>query len=394
MTERDSMAAPLGLVLSGGGARGAYEVGVLMYLAKEFPGLLERIRIIAGSSVGAVNAAFLAGHGLDPRAVEHLAELWRSLRLDDALAIAPLSALRLLGAAAPLPFWRLGQTRASGLIDASGLWRIVAKQTPWSQIHEHVSSGRLDAVAVAATDIACGETHVFVDAAPHLRINTELAHDEFVFVPTELSFRHVLASASLPLLFPPVEISRRWYMDGGVRHNTPLSPALELGAAGLVVINVQEPERADISAVSDYPEIGQMLGKLLDAMFHDRVHLDLDRLRRINDVVDAIEAVGPDVARRIREELVARNRHPYRKVPYAYVHPERDLGAIAVRELQRREGGHGVTSIRNLTSLFDDGDSASGELSSFLFFDGAFTSKLIDRGMEDAANRRDDLRAL
>ncbi|MCA9662732.1 MAG: patatin-like phospholipase family protein [Myxococcales bacterium] len=384
--------ASIGLILSGGGARGAYEVGVLTYVADALPDLLRRIRVITGSSVGAVNTIFLASRGLTPESTHELARLWRGLTIDDMISLSSMSALKLLGAA-PLRLLRLGlRSPATGLLNAKGLWRKVSSQVRWSRIHTHVRDGRFDAVAVAATDISTGDTHLFVDGSPEVAPAVPQRISEVYAIPTRLSLRHVLASAAIPLLFSPVQLRDRWYMDGGVRHNTPLSPALHLGADALLIVTVGGMRAP--SAFSGFPGIGQIVGKLLDSIFLDRVNFDLDRLKRINDIVEAATSLGDHETARFHDALKTVGRPGYRKVPYAAVHPRGDIGALASEMIRSSGTVSSFSFVRVLSALFEDDAGTSGDAASFLFFDGSYADRLIALGRADAAACHDSLAAL
>jgi len=386
----------IGLVLSGGGARGAYEVGVLLHVARNHPDLLERMTVVTGSSVGAVNAAFLASHGMDPASVERLAQVWRRLELDKLIAVAPLSAIKMIGTA-PLRLLRTGiKSPATGLIDASGLWRLVAKETDWRGIHRHVASGRFDAVAITATDIGRGDTHLFVDANSRLGFTSRRLFSDFEAIPAEIDMRHVLASAAIPFMFPPVKIGTRWYMDGGLRANTPLSPALRLGAHSLFIVNVSGLE-TDFGMLDEYPGVGHVLGKMLDAVFVDRVRYDLDRLDRLNDIVQAVEGLGPEAADQVLSALERLGRPRYRKIPYVSVSPEVDLGQLAAAHVGEAEAQQRATSfsfMRVFDALFENDARTSGDAASFLMFDGQYADKLIARGLADAVAADEELSAL
>jgi len=382
----------IGLILSGGGARGAYEVGVLTYIADALPHLLDRVRVITGSSVGAVNTIFLASHGMTPESTHELARLWRGLTIDEMLSVSSMSALKLLGSA-PLRLLNIGlSSPATGLLNAKGLWRRVSSQIRWSKIHNNVTSGRFDAIAVAATDISTGGTHLFVDAAERLALRSPRRLSEVHAIPTRLSLRHVLASAAIPLLFSPVQLGDRWYMDGGVRHNTPLSPALHLGAQSLLIITVGGVRAP--SGFSGFPGVGQIVGKLLDSIFLDRVAFDLDRLSRINDIVEAATSLGEDETARFHEALHTVGRPGYRKVPYAAVRPRADLGALASEMIRTSDTVSTFSFLRVLSALFEDDRGTSGDAASFLLFDGGFADRLIALGRADAAAEHERLASL
>lgn len=373
------MGQKVGLVLSGGGARGAYEVGALRYVAEHHPALLDRVRIITGASVGAVNGVFLASHGLSRDSIAALAELWRSLDLDDVLSLAHGSLFRMVGAAS-LRLIRQGtKSPATGLLNASALFRLIHRHVDWDALHDSVERGRFEFVAIAATDIATGLTHLFVESTnkePRPMRDIEV-------VPTRLELRHVAASAAIPLLFPPVPIAGRWYLDGGLRHNTPLTPALRLGASSLLIVSVDHPRAPLELASREFPGIGQVVGKLLDSMFLDRMAYDLDRLERINDMVEIFERSGAS-GEALRAELLVRGRRPYRVTPFAAIRPRQDLGRLANEVLLENPGLPG--SFRRVVSqLFGNDQHSSADAASFLLFDRNYAEKLLQAGYEDAA---------
>lgn len=376
----------IGLVLSGGGARGAYEAGVLLHVAEKRPELLERIRVVTGTSVGAVNAAFLASHGLTVDSVRALAGLWRGLQVDSLLQIDQRGMTRMISAGGRRVLGRPTSSPVIGVFDVAGISRLVTEEIDWHGLRSVVRSGRLSAVGIAATDVGTGRTHFFVDHSDAIEPRWPRGEDAPVPIRVHLGPAHVLASAAIPLLFPPIQIGDRWYVDGGIRYNTPLAPALGLGADALFIVSVRgSTDVPEPPAGEQFPGIGQVVGKLLDSVFLDRVVYDLDRLARINDMVSAIETLGPDALARVREELRRVGRPSYRYVPSVHVRPQSDLGALASSHLQRASLGAGRLSLaRVLAALFQDDRGTSGDAASFLFFDGGYAEALIEAGRRDA----------
>ena len=372
------MKQKIGLVLSGGGARGAYEVGVLSYIADHYPEILDRVKIITGASVGAVNGVFLASRGLDRDSVRALADLWRQLDLDDVLSMAHSSLFRLVGAASLRLFREGTKSPATGLLNANPLFKLIHKNVDWDGLRQNVDRGRFEFVAIAATDIATGLTHLFVessDKGAHPMRDIEVR-------PTLLELRHVAASAAIPLLFPPVPIDGRWYLDGGLRHNTPLTPALRLGASSLLIVSVDHPRAPLELESSAFPGIGQVVGKLLDSMFLDRMAYDLDRLERINDMLALFEQNGGD-AEALRSGLRSRGRRPYRHTPFVAIRPSQDLGQEANAVMLASPGRPGSFR-RVLSQLFGNDQHSSADAASFLLFDAVYAEKLMAIGYEDA----------
>ncbi len=385
----------VGLVLSGGGARGAYEAGVLSYIADEMPDLLARITVVTGTSVGAVNAAFLVGGGLTPASVRELCDLWRALEIDrmigfDSRATARIlqaGALRLVGRDVPSP--------VTGLLSVDGITRLVSSKVDWRGIRRTLVKGRVRALAVAATDIASGATQLFVAHGKHVVPNWSSHDASLVQERVTMRAHHVLASAAIPILFPAVRVGERWFMDGGVRYNTPLSPALSLGADALLILAVRAAvDVARPAPLHEFPGFGQVVGKLLDSVFLDRVAFDLDRLTRINDMLESIDLLGPAAVERLRVELARRGRRSYRVIPIATVRPNRDLGALAADYLTRAAKSSRLSFARVLKMLFLDDSGTTGDAASFLLFDGAYADALIETGRADARAARETLETL
>ncbi len=377
----------LALVLSGGGARGAYEAGVLDFLGEAFPELLAQVRIVTGTSVGAVNGTYLASRGLDRSATRGLVDVWRDLEIDRVIGVSSLDALKFLGAAPLRLLTRSVRSPATGVLDGSGLWKLVTRRVDWEGLQKNLANGRLDAIAVLGTDLASGRTHAFTQTAdPRVELPSS---GELDFVRVRLARPHVLASAAIPILFPPIRYGGRWYIDGGVRNNTPFSPALRLGARALFVVDVHGVS-SEVAPTADFPGIGQVVGKLLDSIFLDRVDFDLDRLRRINDFVLAAEDAGTLDA--VLASMAARNRPSYRFVPHVVVKPTVDLGAMAAEHVRDAPGR--FTFVRVLDALFQDDAKSSGDAASFLYFDGSFARSLIAAGRRDAENMADEFAAL
>lgn len=387
--------AKIGLVLSGGGARGAYEVGVLLHVAEHLPKLLSRIRVLTGTSAGAVNAAFLAAKALTPTSVHELAALWRSLVLDELVAFDRAGMRELLRAGGLRLLGRAAKSPAVGVLSVEGITKVVHHHGDWRGLRQVVRSGRLSAVAFAATDIATGKTTLFVDHADDLVPRWSRGIDAPNPIRTALGPSHVLASAAIPMLFPPVKVGSRWYMDGGLRNNTPLGPALCLGADALFIISVRAAAEVQKAAPDGvFPGFGQIVGKVLDSVFLDRVTFDLDRLTRINDIVESIDEMGPGALDRARDLWLARSRPSYRVIPYAHVRPGRDLGALAAEALGRLAQASRLSFARVLRALFQDDEGTTGDAASFLLFDGGYAEELIRAGRADAAAAHKELEAL
>ena len=395
----------VGLVLSGGGARGAYEAGVLRYICEELPratGVRPWFDVVCGTSVGALNACFVAATAdvLD-RSVATLWQRWLDLRADSLLKVRPLEVLRfarsMIGGP-PMPISDDGSgIRRGGLIDTSELERFVLESVPWARIESVIDSRTLHAASVSATHVASGKTVVFVDTAAAL---PPWSRDPYVrAVRTRITPFHALASAAIPMLFPPMAIDGEWYVDGGLRQNTPLSPALRLGADRVLLVSLRyrapEGVAPTLAPVTAVPSPFFLAGKALNALLIDRVDYDLDRLRQMNAIVDAgCDVAGGDFLAKINQRIALADGTPLRHVRDLLVRPSVDLGAEASKYAQ--SAGFAATSgltARIFRSLAERDAGGDSDLLSYLLFDGGFGRILLDLGFEDARARRDELAA-
>jgi NTE family protein len=384
------------IVLPGGGARGAYEVGALSVLLPVLEARGERPTILCGTSVGAINATALGATADQPAAqqVETLAERWRNLKKGDVIRPVvgpglPLTALRMLGEALELPGVRL-----AGLLDPAPLRRSLDEWIDWDDLHRNVRHGVLDAVCVVATSLARSGPVAFVDSAG--RVPPSRPADPLQYVPAVLDGEHVRASAAIPVLFPPVQIEHPapvagHYVDGGTRLNSPVSPALALGADRVVVIGFQ-PFRARFDATNNAadgaPRLADVAANIIDGLLVDQVVDDLHRLATVNSFL--VDSVAPGPRGAADAYRAARGRKPYRKIPYALVAPERRGELAAVADEIFDDNYSGLKGWLRpdypfMSRLLGGGRSpARGELLSFLLFDPDHVDRLIELGKRDA----------
>ncbi len=355
------------LVLAGGGARAAYEVGVLAGVAERAPGL--EFPIVTGVSAGAINAVHLAAHpGPLAAAVGALRAQWSRLVVERVYRIRPGRLARgLLLGAAHTALGRGGEAAAvRGLLDMSPLREFLGANLDFAQLDANIAAGRLRAAAVSATSYATGQTVTFVHGPPDAPTWQRALR---YAVRSRLTLDHVVASAALPILFPAVRIGDGFYGDGSLRQTAPLAPAIHLGARAILVVTQRsDPERPPspppAPAPREYPALAEVIGLLLHAIFLDALEADAERLERVNRLVTALpEAQRPDGLRPIRLLMLR---------------PSRDLGALAagcgvqlpplVRWLVRGMGGQRATAVDFL---------------SYLLFDPVYTNALTELGYAD-----------
>jgi NTE family protein len=368
----------VGLVLTGGGARGAYQVGVLKWIARHYPDL--DLPILTGVSAGAVNVAKLAASpGTFAQKVDGLEDLWRNLRAEDVFHVdAWTLAKNAVGWVVRLSSGgSRGAPRVRGFLDTQPLRELLTEvlapvNGEITGIDYNLSMGKLKAVAIMTTSYTTGQTVVFLKGRniqpwkrPQRR--TEMA---------PITIDTIMASAALPIFFPAVCIDGEWYGDGGIRLAAPLSPALHLGANRILAISTRydrSVEEARALEVGGYPPPAQVLGLLLNAVFLDVVEQDALRLERLNDLLD---------------KLPAEEREGMRPVRLLSVRPSVDLGRLAAQfepDLPR--------AFRFMTRGLGTREQRSPDMLAMLMFQPDYLGRLIDIGERDAEAMASDLEA-
>lgn len=399
-------------MLSGGGARGAYEAGVVRYILEVLPdylGSTPQFDIICGTSVGAINAAWLAATIECPRrCVRRMNVLWRSLVFSEAVQFSYAEVWRLfrrtiLSKKLRLPLGRSageGQ-REGGFLQTNFFDRIITEEIPFENIARNLADRRLGAISVSATNIITGQTTVFVQSSQRLPPWTRDVRRVAQRGP--LSAKKVLASAAIPLLFPAVKIGQYWYCDGGLRQNTPISPALRLGADRVLVIALRsrtveervQPRPEVLARYRDHPNQAFVVGKLLDALLLDPLDYDLDVLERVNAILEyGEEAFGEDdFVDRLNSVLRSHRGQGYRIVEPLLLRPGQDLGGLAARFARAQADDFwGSLPMRLIGRRALEAEGAQeSDFLSYLLFDGGYTGQLLDLGYRDAKERHDDL---
>jgi NTE family protein len=373
----------IALVLAGGGARGAYEVGALAALAPALAAGGQAPDIIVGTSIGALNGAFFAARAHEPLVGTAAAalEMWHELRFTDALRplVSPSELGRLLGAAAM--FARLPGAGLPGLLDPSPLRQTLSRLVAFEQIAGNVTNGALTAAAVVATAYDTTRSVVFHHGGPATEPDAVHALE---YSATVLGPEHVLASAAIPGAFPAVEIRRPraaagWYGDGGVRLNAPLKPALALGADRVIVIGLNSSvTRAQAGA---RPDAVDGVAQLLQVVLADQLATDVATLAALNETIAPTRSST-------RGQRGGRKR---RMIPYIFVEPEDRLaiGRLAREVYRRHYAGLGALVRDSDLALLGrivggDRSAVHGELLSYLFIAREFTDELAALGRRDA----------
>lgn len=370
----------LALVLVGGGARAAYQVGFLNGLIRQYPDL--RLPIITGASAGAINATYLAAQvGPLAHAVEGLVQLWRSQRVDRVFRVDTPSLLGLVlrwglrlvsggGVLAP---------DVQGLLDTAPLRAFLTRTLQPAEngqitgIGRNIAARRLRALAITTSSYSTGQSVIWVQGADI----DDWERPTRVSRKAAITVDHIMASSAIPLFFPAVQLDDAWYGDGGIRSTAPCSPAIHLGARRILAISNRHRRsrhEADEPVVSGYPPPAQIAGQLISAMFLDDLDRDALNLQRINRLV---------------AKLPAADREGLRPVELVVVRPSRDLGRLAAEfepQLPRL--------FRYLTRSLGSRETASPDLLSLLMFQQDYIEKLMETGEQDAASNADRVAAL
>ncbi len=387
-----------GLVLSGGGARGAYQAGVLNGISAILRGMPHQtqcpFQIITGISAGAINAAFIAANCDEyTGSITRLAELWSEIHSHDVFRTDPWSLGR-IGMQLALDVVSGGSRfgrHTQGLLDTAPLAHLLLGRIHFEKIREHMASGILNGIAVSATNYATNECISFYESSREI-LPWQRSRRRGIRRPIDVT--EIMASAAIPLLFPPIKVGQEFYGDGCLRNGAPLSPALHLGVNRLVVIGVRKTatvSRQDQCADADTwhkesgaiddesivnletkPNFGRILSVIINAIMLDAVESDVERLARINQTLNLLTDK-------------ARQATTLRHVDWLYIHPSDDIGQIAMEEAHSmpRILGYLVAGLGDLREASD--------LVSYLLFEPAFINRLLQLGYQDAMSRRDEI---
>ncbi len=371
----------IGIVLSGGGARGAYQVGVLSAIAEICHDLrLENpFKIYTGVSAGAINAAFLAsGAGDFIQTTKRLVDLWSQIDSDQVFYTDAIN----LGKTGFKWLEEISWGALSGtppgrsLLDTAPLRQLLVKSLDFENIKTNLESGKLRGVAVTAMDYGSSNGVTFVQGNEEIKMWSKARRRA---EKAKLTTDHIMASSAIPLLFPPIAIKDSYFGDGCIRNQSPCGPAIYMGAEKLIVIGVRMQLSNDAHvlrpAPTKAPSVARVINVLLNAVMLDGIEIDIERLEYVNKLASQLEALNLGV-------------QTTKSIEYAWVSPTVDIGEIA-----REKSSHLPRIIRYMLKGLGSLEDAR-EIVSYLLFDPSFCTQLIEIGFEDGMRQKEQIKKI
>lgn len=404
----------LALVLSAGGARGAYEAGVLHYVRTGLPKKIaaRNFQIYCGTSVGAINTLGMVALAHDPLTQSKwLKHMWFHLKQDNIYRRDISAASHLLGSTFgsllknlftfnPFQIHKGKEHPFESFLDTAPLKKYLEINIPWEKLHDNISHGPVDAVAINVTNLTNGRNELFLSKKKEIPYKGNYIHHDGPIKP-----EHILASAAIPIIFPPQKIGKSYYADGGLRLFTPMSPAIQLGADRVLVVGLRKRvlphhtylgrSRGDKST----PTIPQQLGRMLNGLFLDRIEFDMEQLARINAMIEAGEKVyGKDYMTKMNRQMKKTHSEldigmrGVRKIQGLEIQPSRFINEIFLECFESKEKDFKFSALEKMLIRFLDIDPASGsDLLSYLIFSPHYIREIFELGYQDAKSRRKDL---
>jgi len=373
VTESSDPNCRCALLLGGGGARAAYQVGVLKAIAEIVPqGSKNPFPIICGTSAGSINTVAMASNAHDFHlGVKRIIEVWSNFRLGHVFHADAINLIKRIGAWiwSHLAFgsWHKGP---ASLLDNDPLRKLLGQYISFERIDESIENGSLHAYCLTACSYTSGESTTFFDGHPDikewLRTHREGARQK-------MSIDHLMASSAIPVIFPSVKLGDEYFGDGSMRQTSPISPAVHLGASKILIIGLRQESKAGLREKSELrPSLGQISGYILDTLFLNSLYADIERMERVNRTLKKQNQTQGDRLKVI-EHLV--------------ISPSEDIADIANKYYKSLP-----KSFRIALTFLGLNRGNSRRFTSYLMFIEDFCQELIDLGYRDAIAQRDEIR--
>lgn len=364
----------VGLILTGGGARAAYQVGVLRAVSAMLPkGVRNPFPVICGTSAGAINATSLAVSARNfHEGVRQLVEVWENFHVNQVYRSDPIGML--YNSVRVLASLLLNRHSAISLLDDSPLTELLGHRLPFRGIQKSIKSGALHALGITAWGYTSGQSVTFYQGAENI---TPWDRKRRVGISTNIGVEHLAASSAIPFLFPAMKINREYFGDGSMRQLAPISPALHLGAERILVIGVHDTKNAQPDRVKtvSYPPMAQIAGHVMNSIFLDSLDVDLERLQRINEIIQLIP-----------RGTLENSSMQLRPIKSMVISPSEEINKIA------EQYAHTLPltmrlAYRAIGAMGRDGST----LLSYLLFEKPFCQALIKLGHQDTMSRKSEI---
>jgi len=414
VNQKHKSSKSIALVLAGGGARGAYEAGVIKYILEEIPKVSDTqsfFNIYSGTSIGALNSCFLASYADKPeKASKGLIDYWQSITIDRIIHFGYKELFNLFNTLVgrSVSDSYLSLTRhtkkaphppIAGVFNSEPVFEQMKKAIPWERIQTCFDNGSLKGVSLCATEVCTGKSTIFFQNNTQKKNIYGSDHSkEPRYVNIQLE--HAMASSAIPLIFPAVQVNGTCYTDGSLRQNTPIYPAMRLGADKMLVIALsQDPEIEFCTARrgcrrNPNPGMLFLLGKVLNVLITDALDYELKRVEMFNNIITSGEKIyGKDFLHHINQLTREYRNADYRVIETCMIRPSQSLHQIAmdcIRDVPQEIHFPGLPG-KILERLFCSNIFLDSELLSFLLFTPTYIQRLIDLGFKDASNHVEEL---